>query len=195
MVDKYGVGQDPYSYDCTDVLINTLNITDAQELQAAERDLSELAAMDIEFSEPPYDFAYWCSLHKQLFSDIYEWAGEVRTIDISKANTHLCHCRYIKKEASKLLSEISNDNDFVNLSREQLISKLAEYYSELNVIHPFRDGNGRAQRVLFEHLVINCGFQISFEGISAEEWINANIMGFNVDYSGLEAIFDRCIFE
>lgn len=195
MVDKYGTGQDPYSYEGTDILINKFDIRDAAQLQEAERDLSEIAAMDIEFSEPPYDFSYWCSIHQLLFSDIYEWAGKVRTIDISKGNTRFCACRFIESESEKLLGRIAKDNFFNGLSKEELIPKLAEYYSELNVIHPFRDGNGRAQRVLFEHIVVNTGHTISYEFISKSDWIQANIDGYNCDYRALESIFNKCVSD
>lgn len=193
MVDKYGTGQDPYSYEGTDVLINKFGIQDAEELLEAERDLSELSAMDMEFSEPPYDFTYWCSLHEQLFSDIYEWAGKVRTIDISKGDTRFCTCRFIENEAQKLLIKLAKENFLQALSRDELVQELAEYYSELNVLHPFRDGNGRAQRILFEHIIINAGYTISYEPISKDEWIRANIDGYNCDYVALEKIFDKCL--
>jgi cell filamentation protein len=193
MVDKYGTGQDPYSYEGTDILINKFDIRDATQLQEAERDFSEIAAMDIEFSEPPYDFSYWCSIHQLLFSDIYEWAGKTRTIDISKGNTRFCAGRFIERESQKLLGRVAKDNFLNGLSKEELIPKLAEYYSELNVIHPFRDGNGRAQRILFEHIVVNTGHTISYELISKSDWIQANIDGYNCDYRALESIFNKCI--
>lgn len=193
MVDKYGTGQDPYTYDGSDVLVNKLNIRDGEQLLAAERDLSELAAMDIEFQEPPYDFAYWCSIHKQLFGDIYAWAGEVRTIDISKGDTRFCSCRFIEKEAHKLLGRMAAENFLQGLPRDTFIAKLAEYYSELNVLHPFRDGNGRAQRILFEHITINAGYAISYTSISQEEWIQANIDGYNCSYTALERIFNESV--
>ncbi|WP_186368572.1 Fic family protein, partial [Yersinia bercovieri] len=63
----------------------------------------------------------------------------------------------------------------------------------LNVIHPFREGNGRAQRLLFEHIIINCGFQISFAGINPDEWIQANIDGYHCRYQRMTALFARCI--
>ena len=193
MVDKYGTGQDPYTNKGSDVLQNNLGITKEADLAEAERNISEIAAMDIEFQDPPYNFEYWRDLHKQLFHDIYSWAGELRTIDISKGNTRFCSCNRIEAEANKIFKNLELENYFVDLSREQLVAKLAEYYCDINVIHPFRDGNGRSQRLLFEHLIINCGYEISFENVDIEEWTEANIEGYHCLYKKMEAIFDKSL--
>ena len=191
--DKYGDGPDPYTYPHSQVLINKLGITDDDQFIEMEKDFSELAIMDIEFSPPPYDLLYWRSLHQALFGDIYHWAGELRTIDISKGNTRFCNTNRIEPEANRLFSQLVQEHYLVGLPYDSLIVKLAEYYSDLNVIHPFREGNGRAQRLLFEHMVINCGFQISFAGISPDEWIQANIEGYHCRYQHMTEIFARCI--
>ena len=83
-MDKYGTGQDPYCYPGTDVLRNKLEIFDAVELEEAERELSLINADSIELFPAPYNFAYLKRLHHQLFHDLYDWAGEVRTIDMPK---------------------------------------------------------------------------------------------------------------
>ncbi len=191
--DKYGDGPDPYTYPNSQVLINKFGITDDDQFIEMEKDFSELAIMDIEFSPPPYDLLYWRSLHQALFGDIYHWAGELRTIDITKGTTRFCNINRIEPEANRLFNQLAQENYLVGLPYDALMVKLAEYYSDLNVIHPFREGNGRAQRLLFEHIIINCGFQISFAGINPDEWIQANIDGYNCRYQRMTALFARCI--
>ncbi|WP_145518979.1 Fic/DOC family protein [Yersinia mollaretii] len=191
--DKYGDGPDPYTYPNSQVLINKFGITDDDQFIEMEKDFSELAIMDIEFSPPPYDLLYWRSLHQALFGDIYHWAGELRTIDISKGTTRFCNINRITPEANRLFHQLAQENYLVGLPYDSLIVKLAEYYSDLNVIHPFREGNGRAERLLFEHIIINCGFQISFAGINPDEWIQANIDGYHCRYQRMTALFARCI--
>ncbi|QKJ05403.1 putative adenosine monophosphate-protein transferase Fic [Yersinia mollaretii ATCC 43969] len=193
MDDKYGQGPDPYTYPNSQVLINKLSITDDVQFIEMEKDFSELAIMDIEFSPPPYNLRYWCSLHQALFGDIYHWAGKLRTIDISKGTTRFCNVHRIETEANRLFSQLAQQEYLVGLPYDLLIAKLAEYYSELNVIHPFREGNGRAQRLLFEHIVINCGFKISFATINPDEWVQANIDGYNCRYHRMTELFSRCI--
>jgi cell filamentation protein, protein adenylyltransferase len=191
--DKYGTGQDPYCLDNSDVLINSLGISDAGELADAEQQLTELAALDIEFCPPPYDLNYLCQIHRALFGDIFDWAGKVRSIDLSKGDTRFCHCHRIEIEANKQFTALAAANYFQGDTRDELITHVAELYTEINMIHPFREGNGRAQRVLFEHLIINCGYEFSLEGVSEDEWIRANIAGVNCDYGPMTNIFARCI--
>jgi cell filamentation protein len=88
MSEKYGIEQDPYCYPDTHTLINLLDIRDNDALERVERKLTELAIEKISFSEPPYNFVYFTDLHRILFSDIYEWAGKIRNVDISLGDTH-----------------------------------------------------------------------------------------------------------
>jgi cell filamentation protein len=195
MVDKYGTGQDHYTYPNSSILINKLGIKDEHQLLEAERDLSELAAVDIEFNEPPYDLDYWCNIHQKLFSDIYDWAGKIRTIDISKGATRFAQCSRITDAGNKLFESLASEYFLTDLPREDFIERIAHYYCELNILHPFRDGNGRAQRILFEHLIVNAGYSISYDLIDKPDWIQANIDGFNCDNSFLNLIFNKCISQ
>lgn len=191
--DKYGVGQDPYCYPGTHTLKNLLDIKEEALLENAEREISEIEAQRLTMSPPPFDYSYLKSIHNALFSDIYEWAGKQRTVDISKNDTRFCTIDRIKPEADKLFNRLKKNSHFENLSKEQLVVAAARFYSDLNVLHPFRDGNGRTQRILFEHIIFNCGFFISWEGISKREWLEANIAGFQGNDDKLECVFSKCI--
>lgn len=131
MLDKYGVGQDSYCYPGTAVLRNTLGLTHEQTLAKAERALSEVAADAIEFAPPPYDLSYLQSIHRRLFADLYEWAGELRTVDISKGTTHFCTTSRIEPEAQKLFSSLAKSNGFEGLDRSALVSASAELFGDL----------------------------------------------------------------
>jgi cell filamentation protein len=195
MLDKYGVGQDPYCYPGTAQLRNLLNIQDSHILAQAERALSENAANTIEFSAPPYDLAYLQNIHRELFADLYDWAGELRTVDISKDDTHFCIVGRIEPEARKLFTALANANWFQELDRASLVTSVAELFGDLNVVHPFREGNGRAQRILFEHIIVNAGFSLSWWEVEMKEWTQANIDAVVCDYTALQQIFERCIGE
>ena len=192
-MDKYGTGQDPYCYPHSTTLRNCLNIHDQEELISAERELTLLATDGIQFAPPPYDLAYLQALHHQLFADLYPWAGELRTIDIAKGETRFCHAARIKPEARKYFDYLAKRQYFTDLGRDALIEVVAEFYGDLNVVHPFREGNGRAQRLLFEHIIINCGYEISWQGMDSEEWLRANIAAYHCDYRPMIDIFGRCI--
>ncbi|MFF7707855.1 putative adenosine monophosphate-protein transferase Fic [Pseudomonas sp. NPDC007930] len=192
-IDKYGAGQDPYCYPGTDVLRNHLGLKDALLLQEAERDLSRIAAAEIEFQPPPYGRGYLRTLHKQLFQDLYDWAGECRSVDISKDTTRFCTASRIIPEGNKLFAQMERAGWYEGQPREAVIPALAEVFGELNMVHPFREGNGRAQRLLFDHLIINLGLEINWWSATADEWIQANISAVHCDYSPLARIFSRCI--
>ncbi|MFT6916624.1 MAG: cell filamentation protein [Motiliproteus sp.] len=192
-MDKYGTGDDPECYPGSTTLTNLLDIQDAELLEDAEREITELTAIEIDFEPPPYDLHYLRSIHLTLFEDIYPWAGKLRQIDISKGDTRFCTCSRIEPEADKLFRGLANRSYFTGLKHDELVSALAEFYGDLNVVHPFREGNGRAQRILFEHIVVNCGWVISWDDISADEWIEASIDSYLCDYTSMEAVFHRCV--
>lgn len=193
MPDKYGVGQDSYCYPDSAVLRNKLDIRDDLTLSEAEYQLSAIAADSIDFSAPPYNLVYLQNIHRTLFSDLYEWAGELRTVGISKQTTRFCQPEYMQKEADKIFKGMAVANWFENMSRAQLVVAVAEAYSDLNMVHPFREGNGRTQRILFEHLIMNTGFEISWWGIENDQWIYANIAACNCDSKPMQQVFEKCI--
>ncbi|WP_310195573.1 putative adenosine monophosphate-protein transferase Fic [Pseudomonas hunanensis] len=193
MLDKYGVGQDAYCYPGTSILKNLLGIENDEQLFIAERDFSELAASQIDFCLPPYDLGYLQRLHRLLFQDVYDWAGEIRTLDISKGDTRFCTVTRIEPESVKILAAMEVEGWFEGYDRAALISAVAESFGDLNMVHPFREGNGRAQRILFEHLILNAGFQIDWWQADPQEWVDANIAAVVCDYSALQRIFGKCI--
>ena len=93
----------------------------------------------------------------------------------------------------QLFAALAQANWFQVLGRTQLINACAELFGDLNVVHPFREGNGRAQRILFEHIIVNAGYEISWWPVEAGEWIQANIDAVGCDYAGLVRVFERCV--
>ncbi len=192
-LDKYQVGQDPDCYPGTDVLKNRFGLRDDKDLNEVEHYLSNKAAETLDFQEPPYSLDTLKNIHRTLFSDIYSWAGEIRTVKISKGNTQFCIPGRIEPEAVKAFNKMADANWFVGYPRDALVVAVAKAYGTLNVIHPFREGNGRSQRILFEWIIINAGYGISWWKVDQDEWIQANIGSFYGDDTHLIAVFDRCI--
>ncbi|MBJ7312068.1 putative adenosine monophosphate-protein transferase Fic [Rugamonas sp. CCM 8940] len=194
MSAKYGTGQDgQYCYPNSDVLINKLGITDRDALDAAEIELSQAR---IEQYEPNFDDISLPALreiHFHLFQDLYDWAGELRAVDISKGNTRFANASRIVPEANKLFQQLGQENYLIGLPRAQFLARLAHYFGELNVIHPFRDGNGRAQRLMFEVISINAGFALRWAPIEQAEWVEANIAAYNCRLEPLTELLNRAL--
>ncbi len=185
--------QDPYCYPDSYLLINKLNITDATTLEAAEQALTSLAADEIEFCLPPYDLPFMQTLHRQLFAEVYAWAGEIRTGDIAKGNTLFCTVPRIRPEADKFFAALAKRDWLAGLSRDELIESLAEIMGDLNMVHPFREGNGRTLRLWCDHLIINAGFEVDWEPVEPGPWMQASIEASLCEYRSMEAVLDTCI--
>lgn len=144
MRDKYGVYHDKYCYAGSDVLINLLNL----------RDVDELAEAEVAFTAERYrtyqsslnsieqcSFSHLKDLHFYLFQDLFSWAGDIREVDISKGDTRFCTVPRIEIEGQKLFTLIpplATINE-----RDILIEQVAALFCEMNLLHPFREGNGR----------------------------------------------------
>lgn len=193
MMDKYDTGNDRYCYPNSEVLRNRLNIREMALLEVAEREITSFTIQNIYFEAPPHDLDYMRRLHRQLFSELYDWAGEIRTINISKGGTPFCVHYRIEVETQKLFTALKKDGWLQNLDKNIFCMKFAEYYIEFNMIHPFREGNGRVQRLLFEHLALSAGFTLDWSDVEREEWLKANIDGVHVNYEPMKRIFQKVV--
>lgn len=192
MMDKYDTCHDPYCYSGSAVLKNKLGIKDQATLEAAEREITAVSINYIKDWHPPYNVTYLQKIHFTLFSEFYEWAGQIRNIDISKGETRFCTHSRIVPEINKLFEQLENEHYLIHSGNDFSI-KFAEYYAEFNMIHPFREGNGRVQRLFFEHLAAWNNYVLDWSTVSQAEWIEANIDGFHVEYQSLAKIFNKVL--
>jgi len=194
MPDKYGVLQDQYCYPGTDVLVNLLNIQDADVLAEAEAEFTAVRYRSYHSSiRPLTDFTlqHLQALHFQLFQDLYLWAGQIRDVELAKGRTRFCISSRIEAEASKWFRQLPALAQ--NQSQQQLVGNIADIFCELNLIHPFRDGNGRAQRFFFEELLFALGYELIWPDLPQADWVNANIAGVDLNLEPLKKIFQQAI--
>ena len=180
---------DPYCYPNTRVLKNKLDIKDADELQEAERRLSKYRAAEL-MHDPIigcFDFKHLQMIHKHLFQDIYDWAGEIRTVDIAKGNL-FCRCFAIESEASRIFTELKSEKFLKDMPINQLAERLAYYLAEINALHPFREGNGRTQREFIRQLAYQNNLFLSYAGITQDEMISTSKASFNLNYKPLQEL-------
>ena len=183
-----------YCYDGTEILINKFDLKDIGSLKRIERTLT--AARLIQLSKKPvsgsFDAAHLKKIHMHIFQDIYPWAGQFRRVDISKGAL-FCHAAYIPHEINKLLLKLKQDNYLKNLSFDDLVPKVAFYLSEINAIHPFRDGNGRTQREFIRELLIPLNYHVDYSKIEPDFMLQASISSFNGDIEMMSNLFRKCI--
>lgn len=190
---RYEVGEDPYCYPGTTILINKFNIRDQSILDQAEAEFSAAALKVLRFQKPPYTFDTWKNIHGTLFFNLYEWAGSQRSVGITKAPTVFCMPERIEPEAIKLFKSLENEDSLTGLDSVKFVSRLSHYFTELNFLHPFREGNGRSQRLLFDFICLHCGYLADWSSVTPEEWVQANIHGAHVDTKLMEQAFAKIL--
>ena len=183
-------------YEGTTCLINKLGICDEKILAETEAayTLAKASYLELHPLSGQYDFAHYCAIHKFLFGDLYEWAGEVRTVDLSKKGTSFAAAAEIKQCANACFARAAEIN-YAALSRGELVEEIADFYSTLNMIHPFREGNGRAQRVYFAQWIRHIGFDIDFGEIDPDIFMIATIHAAQGMKDDLIALFDKALIE
>jgi cell filamentation protein len=186
---KYS-GDDHYIDPESGVLKNRLGITDEASLESAEADF--VAERSRELSETPlkgrFDLAHLQAIHRHLFGDVYDWAGQLRTIDIGKGGHLFAHHAHLQTAAAPIFNQLATERHLTALSPGVFSERAAYYLGELNALHPFREGNGRAQREFVSHLAHANGYYIAWENVSRADMLQAAIESFRGDISKLAAI-------
>lgn len=101
MSDKFGEGRDPYLYSGLKVMRNRTGIRRAQRLEQAAWDLTALRAATIELGPLVRGLPHLCAIHRQLYQDVFGWAGQLREVDIYQGDTRFCHFAYIEKRETR----------------------------------------------------------------------------------------------
>ena len=182
-----------YCYQDSCILKNKLGIKNEEQLEEAERNITALRILQLKTGElrGEPNFKYLCKIHKHIFGDIYSWAGKIRTVDISKGNM-FCNSQFILENAEDIFNRLKKENylqDYKDV--DKMSERLAYYLSEINALHPFREGNGRAQREFIIVLARRAGYVVDFSKVSQEEMIQASEKAFYCDYSHMNDIFSR----
>lgn len=182
-------------YPDTTVLINKLCIKDQKMLNVAEIRIviSMTAKIENEISFENVDFDFYKSLHHQLFSDLYEWAGKIRSINISKKGTVFCQSDEIERIGILKFKRLEKLNFLKNLNKEEFVEELTELYNDLNMLHPFREGNGRTLRLFVTLLVRNAGYNISFAECDSDLLMIATIKAAQGDTNLLRDVFSELV--
>ena len=185
--------QDRYLNPETGILRNRLGIADESELEKAEA--AFVAWRSYELSQKPiagcFDLAHLQAIHRHLFGDVYDWAGEIRTIDLSKGNSYFANHMRIVAAASPIFEKLAKEQYLKGLDAAAFSEQAAYYLGEINALHPFREGNGRAQREFVNHLARANGYVIDWTDISPEAMTQASVEAFHQGDTAKFAAFIR----
>jgi cell filamentation protein len=190
------VAGDPYTDPVTGVLHNKLGLRTADELEAAEREITHAALILLRESpvRATWDLAHLCTIHRRIFGDIYEWAGQIRTVAIAKGSL-FCLPQYIEPAAADIFATLRAENFLRGLERRLFIERLAYFLGEVNAVHPFREGNGRTQRAFFEHLALDAGFTIGWQHLDAARNVEASAAIMRGDAEPMRKMLDMHIAD
>jgi len=182
-----------------DILENKLGISDPNVLKQLEEEIVPFRTAEIfsSFHVNAFDFECLKEIHRRLFSDLYEFAGKVRVVDMKRGDNTVpfCYVQFIASEQARIFDTLSQEHEFIGLEREVFIKKLVWLASELNALHPFRDGNGRAIRCFLVLLAAKAGYELDYSRVTKEELIEADIRAFCGEVEGLEKVYTRLILD
>jgi cell filamentation protein len=171
--------RDRYLDPDTGVLRNRFAIRDQEELDSTEAALVAVRCYEllVEPLDGAYDLAHLQAIHRYLFGDLYEWAGQLRTVDIFKGHA-FAHHGCLESAARPIFAALGSERYLVGLAAGAFSARVAHYLAEINALHPFRDGNGRSQRMFFSQLAADGGYYIAWEGMTQAQMVAASIQAF-----------------
>ena len=184
-----GYSIDPISADCyegTTCLINKFGIKDEKKLSQMETLITTAKCKELEVNpiDGNFGFEHYKAIHKYIFEDLYDWAGKIRTVSISKKGTVFTSPESIEPLADRIFSGLQKENCYIGYDNDRYIESIVDFYCKTNMLHPFREGNGRTQRVFLTQLIRHSGHDINFSTIDTDELMIATIQSANgiVDY-------------
>ena len=164
-------------YEGTTCLVNKFGIKNEKQLSEIEADITFAKTSKLE--EIPlkgnFDLEHYKSIHKFLFEDLYSWAGELRKINISKKGTNFANADELEYLCTECFQRLKENNYYRNTDFDSFVENIVDLYCTLNILHPFREGNGRTERIFISQLIRFNGYDIDFSDIDTDYLMFATI--------------------
>ncbi|BBG03574.1 MULTISPECIES: Fic/DOC family protein [Pseudonocardia] len=185
---------DPYLDLDAGVLRNRLGITDAGELARAEAELTALRLIELRQEPLPgrYDLDHLQDFHHHIFCDIYDWAGELRTVSLGKGQL-FCLPQHLESSGEDIFDRLHRTQLLRGRHLGSFVTGLAELLGDINALHPFREGNGRTQRAFMAQLARAAGYELRWTAMDADENNHASRLSLAGDNSALHAMIARLV--
>ncbi len=190
---------DPYFDENIGDLRNLLGAKSTEELKKLEPQIVFANELEIESKNIPRtnNLTELLLIHRQLFKNVYDWAGQIRTVDIKKNDERAEFFLIVSKisdAANYVFTELNNEDSLKSLPQDRFIERLAYFYDQLNYIHPFREGNGRAQRIFWSRVARDAGYEVNWDYIVGNENDEASrLAAEEMDLSKLVEMFRKIV--
>ena len=142
-----------------------------------------------------FDFAHYKAVHRFLFADLYDWAGQVRTVNISKKGTNFCPAKDVEKQADLIFKRLQDRKYLRGLSHDTFVEEITDFYCSTNYLHPFREGNGRTQRTFLTQLIRNAGYELNWSEVDGDLLMIATIQSAQGVMDLLQQLLNEAITE
>lgn len=192
--DVYTTVQSIYCYPDSNVLKNKLNIRDLRELKEVEEKFVAIKQLVLLQKPIPGRFTinHLLRIHRFLFEDVYPFAGHIRREQISKGETLFFPPDLIKRELRRVFVEIHETGMLQEKKPQSQIQHLSHVMAELNIIHPFREGNGRSIRELIRCMAQVYGLTLNWGNADQDTMMDAAIASVYDDMAFCE-ILHQCL--
>lgn len=190
---------DPYLYPGTTVLRNLPGLRNAEQLAAFEAVKTTHRIYEL-LRNPvvgDFDSGHLRAIHQRVFRDIFPWAGEFRTTMLGKAEhfgqapTWFTPPHLLEYESKRIFGLLHRANLLRGLQRLTFARQAAQFLTEINKLHPFREGNGRTQRLFVDVLARQAGHEVYFDVVSRERMVQASIEANNGDLGIMTRMFEE----
>ena len=164
---------DPYLYPGLSVLRNRLDIRDTVLLEKIERNIAIQRTRE-GIPQGRFGLAHLQAIHHHLFQDLYDWAGQIRTVEIAKGGSQFQFRRFIETGMRDVHRRLQTQNMLKGLSHPDFATAAGQIMGDVNYVHPFREGNGRTQLLYLEQLAEQAGHPMDLTRLDPDRWIAAS---------------------
>jgi cell filamentation protein len=182
MKDKPNEG-DPCFDNTSGVFRNLKGFTEQSKLDKYERRCSAVALYELELNPVcgNFDQAHLQAIHERIFEKVYPWAGELRTVNIARpASYPFTLIPFLQRELDRTFETLASEGHLKGFGTDMFVSRAGFYLGELNTLHSFRDGNGRAQREFFRELALEAGYRLNWSLVTQKQMYEASSLSHNL---------------
>lgn len=182
-------------YEGTTCLINKFEIKDEKTLSIVEGNITFAKAAELEKNPivGEFDTKHYKDVHRFLFGDLYDWAGVYRNINISKKGTVFADCNELESLSDRIFARFKTNFPLKDLPIDKFVFEISDLYRSLNMLHPFREGNGRCERSYITQLIRSSGYDFNFSQIDRDLLMIATIQSSQGVMDNLIKLFEQSI--